>query len=120
MRGGGGRGQRGDKSGKSRGYGLIYLDGTACRANPSGDGCISKAEVEIAPGRISRLVGGISRLPHEIQETGQCLREDEEMPGGARDRFERNEVGRRKLSREVKSTHHSNIVSCQSQVIGGS
>lgn len=44
------------------------------------------------------------------------MRETEEMLGEARDRFERNEAGRHKLTREVKSTHHSNLVNCQSQV----
>ena len=68
MCGGSGTGQRGDKGGRARGYCLIYLYGTACTADPSGNGCISKAEIETAPGRDPKLAEGIHRLPHEIQE----------------------------------------------------
>ena len=48
------------------------------------------------------------------------LGEDEETLGEARERFERNEAGRRKLKGELKSTHLPNIVDCRGQVTGGS
>ena len=48
------------------------------------------------------------------------LGEDEETLGEARERFERNEAGRRKLKGELKSTHLPNIANCQGQVTGGS
>ena len=40
--GGGGKSQRGDKSGKPRRYTLIYLDRAGWTAGPSESGCISK------------------------------------------------------------------------------
>jgi hypothetical protein len=75
--------------------------------------------VGITPSRVLRLLEGVSRRPHEILEVDRGLREDEEMLGEARDRFERSKASRCKLTREVKSTYPSNIVICQSQVIGG-
>lgn len=60
------------------------------------------------------------REPQEILEIDQGSRKGEEMPGKVRDRFERNEASRRKLTGEVKSTHPSKIVNCRNQVIGGS
>ena len=46
---GGGRGERSDKRRKPRGGSLIYLYGTACTADPSGDGRISKVGSKLQP-----------------------------------------------------------------------
>ena len=79
-----------------------------------------RPKLRLHPVEYRGLVEGVSRRPHEILAMKRCSREDEEMVGGAGDRFERNEASRRKSRGETKSTHHSNIVSCQSQVTGGS
>ena len=84
--GGGGSGQRGDRRGKSRRCSLIYLYGTACTADPSRNGGISKAGWDCS--RSDFDVGWRSTRPmHETEEMDRRLGEDEEMLGEARDQL---------------------------------
>ena len=54
--------------------------------------------------------------PHKILEVNRFSREDEEILGGARDLFERNEARGRRFMGELKTTHLFSVVSCQGQV----
>jgi len=72
---------------------VLYIStGPLAQLTPLEMGVYPRVGVETAPGRILRMVEWICRLPDKIQKTSRGLREDEEMPGEDRGRFERNEA----------------------------
>ena len=87
---------------------------SGCTADPSGD-----LRAPGLDGTRWGLLESAYMRPRKILEVNQFSKKDEEILGGARDRFERNEARGYKFMGELKPTHLFSVVSCQGQGMGG-